>query len=38
MKMYGEVDLYTHVMLISALVEGEWLASRSGRFPPIKDL
>jgi hypothetical protein len=32
MKMYGEVDVLSHVFLTSALVEGEWSASRPGRF------
>jgi hypothetical protein len=32
MKVYGGVDIYFHVILTSALVGGEWLASRPGRF------
>jgi hypothetical protein len=32
MKTYGEVDIYINVFLISALVVGEWSASRPGRF------
>jgi hypothetical protein len=32
MKAYGGVDVYTHVFLTSALVGGEWPASRPGRF------
>jgi hypothetical protein len=32
MKTYRGVDVYTHVILISALVGGEWLASRPGHF------
>jgi hypothetical protein len=34
MKTYGGVDVQTHVFLTSALVGGEWSASRSGRFIP----
>jgi hypothetical protein len=34
MKTYEVVDVYIHVFLISALVGGEWLASRSCRFTP----
>jgi hypothetical protein len=34
MKTYGGVDVYIHVFLTSALVEGEWLDSRPGRFTP----
>jgi hypothetical protein len=34
MKMYGGVDVWIHVLLNSALVGGEWLASTSGRFTP----
>jgi hypothetical protein len=34
MKPYGGVDVYIHVFLTSALVGGEWLASRPGRFTP----
>jgi hypothetical protein len=36
MKAYGEVDVLIHVFLSSVLVEGEWSASRSGRFTPVK--
>jgi hypothetical protein len=32
MKAYGGVDVYIHVFLTSALVGGEWPASRPGRF------
>jgi hypothetical protein len=32
MKAYGGVALYIHVFLTSALVEGDWSASRPGRF------
>jgi hypothetical protein len=32
MKAYGGVDVYIHIFLTSALVEGEWSASRPGRF------
>jgi hypothetical protein len=31
MKAYGEVDVQIHIFLTSALVGGEWWASRSGR-------
>jgi hypothetical protein len=34
MKTYGGVNVYTHVFLTSALVGGEWSASRPGRFTP----
>jgi hypothetical protein len=34
MKTYGGVDVQTHVFLTSALAEGEWSASRPGRFTP----
>jgi hypothetical protein len=34
MKTYEEVDVQTHIFLTSALVGGEWSASRSGRFTP----
>jgi hypothetical protein len=36
MKAYGEVDVQTHISLISALAAGQWLASRPGRFTPGK--
>jgi hypothetical protein len=32
MKAYGGVDIYIHIFLASALVGGEWSASRPGRF------
>jgi hypothetical protein len=32
MKAYGRVDVQIHVLLTSALVEGEWSASHPGRF------
>jgi hypothetical protein len=32
MKAYGGVDVYSHIFLTSALVGGEWSASRPGRF------
>jgi hypothetical protein len=32
MKTYGGVDVYIHVFLTSALVGGEWSASRPDRF------
>jgi hypothetical protein len=34
MKTYGWMDVYIHVFLTSALVGGEWSASRSCRFKP----
>jgi hypothetical protein len=34
MKTYGGVAVYTHIFLTSALVGGEWPASRPGRFNP----
>jgi hypothetical protein len=34
MKTYGEVDVYIHIFLTSALVEGERPASRPSRFTP----
>jgi hypothetical protein len=34
MKTYGGVDVEIHVFLTSALVGGEWSASRPGRFTP----
>jgi hypothetical protein len=34
MKAYGEVDVLTPVFLTSALVGGEWSASRPGRIYP----
>jgi hypothetical protein len=36
MKAYGGVDVEIHVFLTSALVEGEWSASRPCRFTPGK--
>jgi hypothetical protein len=36
MKAYGGVDVQIHIFLTSALVEGEWSASRPGRFTPEK--
>jgi hypothetical protein len=32
MKPYGGLDVYIHNFLTSALVGGEWSASRPGRF------
>jgi hypothetical protein len=32
MKAYGAVDVYIHILLISAPAEDEWPASRSDRF------
>jgi hypothetical protein len=32
MKVYGEVDVYIHIFLTSALAGGELSASRPGRF------
>jgi hypothetical protein len=34
MKTYGGVDVQIHIFLTSALVGGEWSASRPGRFTP----
>jgi hypothetical protein len=34
MKTYGGVAVYSHVFLTSALVGGEWSASRPERFTP----
>jgi hypothetical protein len=34
MKAYGGVGVYIHIVLTSALVGGEWSASRPGRFTP----
>jgi hypothetical protein len=34
MKTYGGEDVYIHVFFTSALVEGEWSASRPSRFTP----
>jgi hypothetical protein len=32
MKAYGGVDIWIHIFWTSALAEGEWSASRPGRF------
>jgi hypothetical protein len=34
MKAYGGVDVQIHIFLTSALVGGEWSASRPGNFTP----
>jgi hypothetical protein len=34
MTVYGGVDVQIHIFLFSALVGGEWSASRPGRFIP----
>jgi hypothetical protein len=34
MKAYGGVDVYIHIFLISALIEGDWSASGTGSFTP----
>jgi hypothetical protein len=34
MKAYGGVDVKIHIFLTLAQVEGEWSASRPGRFTP----
>jgi hypothetical protein len=34
MKAYGGVDVYIHIFLISAVVRGEWSASRPCGFTP----
>jgi hypothetical protein len=36
MKAYGEVEIWIHIFLTSALAGGEWSASRPGRFTPGK--
>jgi hypothetical protein len=36
MKANGGVDVQIHIFLTSALVLGEWSASRPGRFTPEK--
>jgi hypothetical protein len=38
MKAYGGVDVQIHTFLTSALVGGEWSATRPGRFTPGKEL
>jgi hypothetical protein len=38
MKKYGGVDVEIHVFLTSALVGGEWSASRPGLISPGKEL
>jgi hypothetical protein len=35
--MYGGVDIYVHVFLTSALVGGEWSASRPAVLPARKE-
>jgi hypothetical protein len=37
MKAYGGVDAQILIFLTSALVEGEWSASRPGSFTPRKE-
>jgi hypothetical protein len=37
MTTYGGVDVWIHIFLTSALVGGEWPASRPGRFTPGKE-
>jgi hypothetical protein len=34
MKAYVEVDIQSYIFMTSALVGGEWSASRPGRFTP----
>jgi hypothetical protein len=34
MKAYGGIDVQIHIFLTSALVGGEWSASRPGHFTP----
>jgi hypothetical protein len=36
MKAYGAADVWIHIFLTSALVGGEWSASRPGRFIPTE--
>jgi hypothetical protein len=38
MKTYEGVDVKIHIFFTSALVEGEWSASRPCRFTPGKEL
>jgi hypothetical protein len=37
MKAYGRVDVQIHIFFTSALVGGEWSASRPGTFTPGKE-
>jgi hypothetical protein len=37
MKVYGGVDVYIHILLTSALTEGEWSASCTGQFTQGKE-
>jgi hypothetical protein len=37
MKVYGKVNVFIYVFLTSALVRGEWSASRPGPFTPEKE-
>jgi hypothetical protein len=37
MKAYGGVDVYIHIFLTSALVGGEWSASRPAALSPGKE-
>jgi hypothetical protein len=37
MKTYEVMDVYIHIFITSPPVEGEWLASRTGRFTPGKE-
>jgi hypothetical protein len=37
MKAYGEVDVYIHIFLTSALAGSEWAASRPGHLTPGKE-
>jgi hypothetical protein len=36
MKAYEEVDVQIHISLTSAVVGGEWSASRTDRFTPVE--
>jgi hypothetical protein len=36
MKTYGGVDVSIHIFLTSVLVGGEWSASRSLYYPPLR--
>jgi hypothetical protein len=36
MKAHGGMDVHIHIFLTSALVGGEWPASRPGRFTPAE--
>jgi hypothetical protein len=37
MKAYGGIDVQIHIFLTSALIGGEWSASRPAALPPGKE-